>query len=174
MGENFTKDFPVKNISWRFLCKMSSAQNYRQFFCKIFCWWSPMWNSFFMGTKFNFKYLWWATSRSPDRPPVKRFSDYVETWPTSSSWYTNVRYFWVLVKQLFNGNEIQFQILKFGKSLQRISLQFFFALEVYVKWIQIRIIGNSFVKFSVGGPRCETTFLWERNSNINFLSEVPL
>ena len=122
IGENFTNDFPVKKNYRGFLCKMSSDQNYRQFFCKIFCWWSPMWNNFFMGTKFNFKYLWWATSRSPDRPPVKRFSDYVETWPTSSSWYTNVRYFWVLVKKLFYGSEIQFQVSKFRKILQRIYL----------------------------------------------------
>ena len=86
----------------------------------------------------------------------------IQTCAIFESWWTT-----------FNRNEIKFQTLKFRKCLQRISLQFFFPLEVYVKWIQIRIKENSFVKFSDSGPRCET-FLWERNSNLNFLSEVPL
>ena len=36
--ENFTKDFPVIFFFMRILCKTNPDQNYREFFCKIFCW----------------------------------------------------------------------------------------------------------------------------------------
>ena len=40
--EKFYKGFPCKKKnSMRILCKMSPNQNYREFFCKIFCWRPP-------------------------------------------------------------------------------------------------------------------------------------
>merc|ERR1712030_46130 len=34
----FTKDFHVKKNYMGILCKMSTYQNYMEFFCKFFCW----------------------------------------------------------------------------------------------------------------------------------------
>ena len=40
----------------------------------------------------------------------KKFFNFAETWHTGSSRYINVHNFRVLVKQLFYGNEIKFQV----------------------------------------------------------------
>ena len=55
--EKFYKGFPCKKKIVRILCKMSPNQNYREFFCKIFCWRSPInlkWNSFSKFKRNNF------------------------------------------------------------------------------------------------------------------------
>ena len=93
----------------------------------------------------------WATVLSPNDLPTdkKRLFNLPETLHALTSWYINVRNFRVLVKQLFYGNETQFQVWKLGKNLHRISLWFFSSWELFVKWTRIRITGNSFVKFSV-------------------------
>ena len=42
IGKNFTKDFLVIFFPMGILCKMNSVQNYKEYFCKIFCWSSPI------------------------------------------------------------------------------------------------------------------------------------
>ena len=72
-----------------------------------------------MGMKFNFKFQNWEKFYKGFLCKKKRFTDFAETWHTQSSRYLNVSNFRVLVKQLFYGNEIQFQFSKFGKKITK-------------------------------------------------------
>ena len=64
----------------------------------------------------------------------------------------NVRNFRVLVKQLFYGNEIQFQISKLGKKVKGFPCKKN-SKGILCKMNPGQIKGNSFVKFTVGGPQ---------------------
>ena len=77
----------------------------------------------------------------------------------------NVGNFRVLVKQLFYGNEIQFQVSKLGNILQRI-FQYFFPRDFFLQCNPMKIERYSFVKLSVGDTR--SIFLWDLNSISNF------
>ena len=71
----------------------------------------------------------------------------------------------------FMGMKFNFKFQNSEKFYKGFPCNFFFLWDFFLKWAQIKITGNSFVKFSVGGPRCERTFLWERNSILN--CELP-
>ena len=53
----------------------------------------------------------------------------------------------------FYGNEIQFQVSELGKKYTKDFPVKKNPREFLLKWTQIKIKGNSFVKFSVVGPR---------------------
>ena len=138
--KKFMKDFLVIFFYIGFLCKMNPDSNYRQFFCKIFCWWPPMWKTFLWERNSILNYFWWATSRSPDRPPAKRFSDFLKlgTLQVHDIQMCAIFEFWW---NNFMGMKLYFKFQNLEKVYKGIPCNFF-------NW-------NSFVKFSVGGPRCD-------------------
>ena len=132
--------------------------------CAIFEFW---WKNFFMGMKFNFKFEIWENFYKGFPCKKKITWEFLVKWThrkkgsliilklgtlkVHDKWMCGIFEFWW--NNFFMGMKLNFKFEIWENFYKGFPCKKKFTWEFLVKWTKIRITGNSFVYFSVGGPR---------------------